>query len=57
MSFGSPRVGDSEFVTVINQQVPRNFRVTHWRDPIVHAPLVLQGFVHAGIEVFYTGLD
>jgi predicted lipase len=41
MTFGSPRVGDGTFANIINSLVSQNFRVTHWRDPVVHVPLAL----------------
>lgn len=52
-TFGSPRVGDAGFVNAINRVVSNHYRVTSIRDPVPHVPAQIQGFAHAGVEVFY----
>lgn len=56
VTFGSPRVGDVQFADMLVKTVPRVYRVTHSRDPIVHVPYVFMGFLHAGPEIFYSDL-
>jgi hypothetical protein len=56
VTLGSPRVGDTRFAELLNKAVPRLYRITHNRDPIVHLPYVFMGFIHAGPEIFYRDL-
>ncbi|CAD8175749.1 unnamed protein product [Paramecium octaurelia] len=54
-TFGSPRVGDKNFFTYVNQQLfpgPK-FRVTHNHDPVPHLPALIQGFHHVNQEAYY----
>lgn len=53
ITFGSPRVGDGDFGKIVQNSTKTVYRVTHNRDPVVHVPIELQGFVHAGVEVWY----
>ena len=56
VTLASPRVGDKAFAGLINGKVPRAYRITHSRDPVVHVPYVFMGFLHAAPEVFYHDL-
>lgn len=55
LNFGSPRVGNMHFVKELYALVPKFWRVTRHRDPVVHLPPrnVVLGMYHAGNEVFY----
>lgn len=59
-SFGSPRVGNIEFATLVDKSTNGNhWRVTHNKDIVVHIPYRWNGFRHSGTEVWYpekTGL-
>ena len=37
-TFGQPRVGDYNYALAHDRLVPISFRVTHYRDPVVHLP-------------------
>ena len=48
-------VGNSAFAAYYEDSaVYPHFRVTHGRDPIVHAPSAAAGFSHVGREVFFN---
>eukprot|EP01097_Dermamoeba_algensis_P011427 TRINITY_DN8863_c0_g1_i1.p1 TRINITY_DN8863_c0_g1~~TRINITY_DN8863_c0_g1_i1.p1 ORF type:complete len:312 (-),score=32.71 TRINITY_DN8863_c0_g1_i1:119-1054(-) len=59
-NFGSPRVGNLPFVYLYDKSVQLSYRVTHWRDLVVHLPpkTILGQYVHINREVFYdSGFD
>merc|ERR1711865_884380 len=53
INFGSPRAGNKEFAEYYNTSVSGAWRVTHYRDPIVHLP-PQWGFWHTATEVFFS---
>ncbi|KAK0411927.1 hypothetical protein QR680_005923 [Steinernema hermaphroditum] len=54
MTFGQPRVGDSDFATVHDDLVRNSYRVVHKRDGIAHLPpLDITPFKHHRSEVWY----
>lgn len=55
-TFGSPRVGDSNFAKYVNEQLDQGFkaRITHYKDLIVHLPSYFLGFTHIDQEIFYN---
>lgn len=58
MNFGSPRVGNIEFVSELHKLVPQFWRVTHHQDPVVQMPprlLLHYEFYHSPGEVYYDG--
>jgi len=55
VTFGEPRVGNAAFAAFYEDSaVYPHFRVTHGRDPFVHAPASSAGFSHVGREVFFN---
>merc|ERR1719162_2479200 len=55
VTFGQPRVGNAAFAAFYaDSAVYPHFRVTHGRDPVVHAPSASAGFSHVGREVFFN---
>lgn len=51
-TFGSPRVGNKEFVDYFDWQVQESFRMTHNRDIVPSVPLQIMGFRHVPREVW-----
>jgi hypothetical protein len=56
VTYGSPKVGNKLFADWFNEVVKpvKNFRVTHYRDPVPHVPADLQGFQHVGTDIGYN---
>jgi len=54
-TFGSPRVGDSGFVSAFEKYVSVYWRMTHNNDPVPHVPFTLLGFKHLNHEIFEHG--
>ena len=64
-TFGQPRVGDYQYAFQHDKLVPISFRVTHYRDPVVHLPTCKTlapgtpciGYIgkpyHHGKEIYY----
>ena len=52
-TFGSPRTGDQGWTDYAMRTVQGYQRVTHYNDIVPHLPMVIQGFNHAGTEVWY----
>mmetsp|Transcript_31046 Transcript_31046/g.62099 ORF Transcript_31046/g.62099 Transcript_31046/m.62099 type:complete len:312 (+) Transcript_31046:16-951(+) len=54
-TFGSPRVGDTNFAAFHSQLgvTPKNTRVTHYYDVVPHIPEEALGFHHVSTEVWY----
>lgn len=50
-TFGSPRVGNDQFVAYASQKIASRYRVTHNRDMVVHIPLH-QRFTHLSGEYY-----
>ena len=38
MTFGSPRIGNNEFINIYNNCVNRSIRIVNWNDIIQHVP-------------------
>jgi len=53
-TYGEPRAGNDAFRRFYNQQAHVSWRVTHWKDPVPHLPLMAMGFRHISTEVFYS---
>jgi len=56
ITFGSPRVGDSKFVSHMQNKKcggAEKIRVVNNRDPVPHVPLKSMGFQHGQSEIFY----
>lgn len=53
IDFGSPRVGNLEFVKAMEQEVPQQWRITHAKDMVPHMPPQYFGFYHTPTEVFF----
>jgi predicted lipase len=58
VTFGSPRVGNSAFMTAhdeyIDQSVIPSWRVTHYYDMVPHLPEEMFGYNHVNTEVWYN---
>ena len=63
-TFGQPRVGNYQYALKHDTLVPISFRVTHYRDPVVHLPFCTAvpgtpcisftgGPYHHGKEIYY----
>lgn len=48
-TFASPRVGNSEFCTIMNQKVPNNYRVAIKGDIVTNIPKI--NYYHCGIPI------
>ena len=61
VTFGSPRVGNAQFVTFYEELLHKsnslNWRLTHFADPVPHLPLEAMHFRHASNEVHYDELN
>ena len=57
-NYGSPRVGDQDFVDLVTSNIGEIARVTYSNDKVPHLPPLGRlgvGFRHVGPEVFYFG--
>lgn len=55
-TFEAPRVGNTAFAQEFYHSFTRKFpvyRITHWKDPVVHVPPQMLGFQHVDREVWY----
>jgi predicted lipase len=54
INFGQPRVGDNDFAKFIPTKTSYSYRVTHWKDIVVHNPTsdFPVSFKHHATEVF-----
>jgi len=55
-SFEAPRIGNLKFSQAFESRFSRKFpvyRLTHYRDPVVHLPPESFGYQHVPVEVFY----
>ena len=51
-TFGSPRVGNSQFARYANSKISnQHWRVTYKNDPVAQLPLGSMGYLHAGTEL------
>ena len=56
VSFGSFRVGDSDFADFAHSEV-EHYRMTSQRDLVVHYPFRMMGYRHHGHEFWFDGHD
>ncbi|KAL8282000.1 hypothetical protein RB597_009628 [Gaeumannomyces tritici] len=59
-SFGSPRLGNNDFANFVSAQSPnqgRNYRVTHYDDPVPSLPASLFGLAHIAPEFWLSRKD
>jgi hypothetical protein len=55
ITFGSPRVGNHEFVQSFNQQYTNiYYRITHYYDMVPHVPEEFMGYLHVSNEIWYN---
>ena len=53
VSYGQPRVGDSDYVAAVDKLIPYSFRVVHAHDLIAHLPPKgMLGYFHHKSEVW-----
>ncbi|KAK2020492.1 lipase [Colletotrichum zoysiae] len=52
--YGSPRIGNEEFVEFFNGQLGQTFRVTHWDDPVPRLPGHEFGYYHVDTEYWLS---
>lgn len=53
-TFGQPRVGDANYANWHDTIVKTAYRVTHYKDPVPHLPLLnMEGYRHHKAEVYY----
>ncbi|OCL14584.1 alpha/beta-hydrolase [Glonium stellatum] len=53
-TFGAPRIGYKTVSDYISNQSSKNYRVTHWDDPVPHLPFAILGFVHISPEYYIS---
>lgn len=54
ITFGSPRVGNSEFVSKMKKFNIESYRVTHYYDIVPHVPEEVLGYLHISNEIWYN---
>jgi hypothetical protein len=54
ITFGSPRVGNSDFSHYFNKFSFTSYRVTHYYDMVPHVPEEFLGYLHLSNEVWYN---
>lgn len=54
IQFGSPRVGNLEFVEDFNKYNITSYRITHYYDMVPHVPEEFLGFRHISNEIWYN---
>lgn len=50
-TFGAPRIGNSDFVKFLNQNLRDYTRVENWGDPVPWVPTYTRGWRHAGTSL------
>jgi hypothetical protein len=53
-NFGSPRVGNPEFVSSFNSYNLDSFRIVHYYDIVPHVPEEILGYKHISTEIWYN---
>jgi len=48
VTFGAPRVGDSDFVRLLDHNLNNYTRIENWADPVPWVPTYTRGWRHAG---------
>ena len=54
ITFGSPRVGNYDFVKSFELYNVPSYRITHYRDVVPHVPEELLGYLHISNEIWYN---
>jgi pimeloyl-ACP methyl ester carboxylesterase len=55
-AYGSPRVGNEDFVNTVDAQPGHEYRITHLNDPVPRVPLLRQSYRHTPVEYWlFTG--
>ena len=54
ITFGSPRVGNSEFVKDFNKYKVTSYRITHYYDMVPHVPEEFLKYSHISNEIWYN---
>ena len=49
-----PRIGNKKFAEYFMTVIPEAYRLTHWKDIVVHVPPRIFGFHHFGTEIFHN---
>lgn len=52
-TFGSPRVGNSQFSSYYKSRVKNTYRITHQKDMVLYVPFYNWGFRHVPTEYWY----
>lgn len=53
-TFGSPRIGNKNFVNSISQFKEEQFRITHYYDIVPHLPEEILDYIHVPNEIWYS---
>lgn len=53
-TYGSPRVGNKEFSSIMNGYDYTSYRVTHYYDIVPHVPEEFMGYTHISNEIWYN---
>lgn len=53
-TYGSPRVGNKEFSSIMNGYDYTSYRVTHYYDIVPHVPEEFMGYSHISNEIWYN---
>ena len=54
VTFGSPRIGNNEFVELFNKfDNIKSYRITHYYDIVPHVPQSILGYKHISQEIWY----
>jgi hypothetical protein len=48
VTFGAPRIGDSDFARLLDHNLHQYTRIENWCDPVPWIPTYLRGWRHAG---------
>jgi len=54
ITFGSPRLGEENFINYFDNLIKHHYRVTYKDDPVITVPPTLFGFKHIGYEIHIT---
>lgn len=57
INFGSPRVGNKDFVNSFNSYNINSYRITHYYDVVPHVPEEFIGYLHISNEIWYNELN
>lgn len=57
ITYGSPRVGNKDFSSVMNKYNYISYRVTHYYDIVPHIPEEFMGYSHISNEIWYNEIN